>query len=350
MLLRNLRTHVILAVTVAAAASHAPGQVQPSAGVEEAALQSGDEKGVGMTREDGGAADDPLRIFRAPLLREGSSLVEAVARLNRSQEQDWWVLDVQPHDGSLPTYSLVVLPCTRLAEMVRIRESAAADAAFQVSGRVLVFRGRNYFLPSHAAVVSAPPAPAATGPTATSPAEEAAPARDGAQPGAAPSTQPGGAGSASQPSTAVDSAEAIMRELEMQSGPIARSSGIAQRTPQDAAVEARTPADAAAMPQASAALMNAIQENTAVINRRGKVTRDRAGGWLLVFDADAAGLADPPMKLLPCMLLESIEDYARRVGNNSPVIVTGQIYLYNGQNYLLPTVYRIPRESTRLTP
>ena len=100
----------------------------------------------------------------------------------------------------------------------------------------------------------------------------------------------------------------------------------------------------------SAVTATALQENSALINRRGKITRDRSGGWLLVFDADAAGSADPPVKLLPCMLLQSIEDYARRSGNNSPLIISGQVYLYNGQNYLLPTVYRIPHERSRITP
>src|SRR4029450_2616534 len=101
---------------------------------------------------------------------------------------------------------------------------------------------------------------------------------------------------------------------------------------------------------ATSATGAALHENAAVVNRRGKITRDRSGGWLMVFDADATGLADPPMKLLPCELLEKIEDYARRSGNNSPIILTGQVYLYEGQSHLLPTVYRIPRESSRLTP
>jgi hypothetical protein len=160
-----------------------------------------------------------------------------------------------------------------------------------------------------------------------------------------------------------DSAESIMRDLEMQSGPIARSSGaaaVAQPPATMAAGAARRhgarssaetmPGGARSAAASRATASAAMQENASIINRRGKITRDRSGGWMLVFDADAAGLADPPIKLLPCLLLESIEDYARRVGNNSPIIITGQVFLYEGQNYLLPTVYRIPRESSRITP
>jgi hypothetical protein len=250
----------------------------------------------------------------------------------------------------------MVLPCTRLTEMERIVESLPEGAVrFQVTGRVFVFRDRNYILPSHTAVVSGESAPAPTT-TATAPADEPADAQvharttEAAPPATAPSTSPTTAPG--------DSAESIMRELEMQSGPIARSSGTTAATSgagpaasptrrSPAASSSGAPASGAGASRPSAPM---LLENAAVINRRGKIARDRAGGWMLVFDADAAGLADPPMKLMPCMLLESIEDYARRVGNNSPIIMTGQVYLYNNQNYLLPTVYRIPRESTRITP
>ena len=59
---------------------------------------------------------------------------------------------------------------------------------------------------------------------------------------------------------------------------------------------------------------------------------------LSVAAGDASGLADPPMRLLPCLLLERIEDYARREGSNSPALLSGPVYLFGGKNYLLPTV------------
>jgi len=54
--------------------------------------------------------------------------------------------------------------------------------------------------------------------------------------------------------------------------------------------------------------------------------------------------------LLPCLLLERIEDYARRLGNNSPAIISGQVFLYHGHTYLLPTMFRIPQERKNLMP
>lgn len=291
--------------------------------------------------------DDPLQIFRAPLLREGSSLVEALATLHRDESSGWWKLAIEAPDidpsSSLapevdrpPPFDLLILPCTRLTEMERILESttATSDAhpnsmRFKVSGRVFVFQNRNYFLPTHAAVVGGEkpmPRPPTGLPDPTTPAD------------------------ASNTRNRDDSAEAIARSLEQQTGPIARSAGSARRAATSRS--GSTPGSEAAASTSGSASTSAVklQENTAIVNRRGKITRDRSGGWLLVLDADAIGLSDPPLKLMPCSLLEGIEQYARRAGNNSPIIITGQVYLYNNQNYLLPTVYRIPRETSRITP
>ncbi|HVP73360.1 MAG TPA: hypothetical protein VMS30_06445 [Phycisphaerales bacterium] len=290
---------------------------------------------------------DSAAAVRAPLLREGSTLVEARARLQRHGTQEWWTLILDADSpglaptgsttaGSHPLHELIVLPCSRLMEMERILASApepeASNTRFEVSGRVYVFRDRNYFLPTHAAVISAMPAPPPPPPAASAP--------DAGVPSA--TTTP----AATTPED--DSAEAIARALQQQAGPLARSSGAARQVSGANGVPASQ--DGAPDAPDTSATGATLHENAAVVNRRGKITRDRSGGWLMVFDADATGLADPPMKLLPCELLEKIEDYARRSGNNSPIILTGQVYVYAGQSHLLPTVYRIPRESSRLTP
>lgn len=298
-----------------------------------------------------------MRTFVAPLLREGSTLVEAHARLRRDPATNWWIIVIEPADnvssanGGWRTHEapheMTLLPCTRLTEMERIIEAThGGDARFRVNGRVYVFRDRNYFLPTHAAVISEP-----AGEPTSHPASA---------PTSIPATAPNAdAGATTPPSSAPvddDSPEAIARALAQETGPLARSSGSARARPTEtpatrAAIDrsaiGTTPGDPDSLRAADRTL--AMQENAVVVNRRGKVMRDRTGGWLLVFDADSSGLADPPMRLMPCRLLESIEDYARRVGNNSPVIITGQILLYNGQTHLLPTVFRIPKERSRLS-
>lgn len=356
---RRRLLHDLTMATIALVAALAT--IGADAMAEPPSAAPADAVGTGLQPSDSGqsaADDDPYRVFRSPLLREGSTLVEARARLRRGGPQNWWLLALDPQQSPAAAdvaltagaasgpHELIVLPCTRLTEMERIIEAAPGDQAanmqFEVSGRVYVFRDRNYILPTHAAVISASPEPGPPPPT-PEPSPPVTDDRVTDEPSAPASTAP-----APPPPPDDDSAEAIARALQQQAGPLARSS--AHATAPRPADDTPTSIAVSAPDGRAADRLPTLQENTAVVNRRGKITRDRSGGWMLVLDADASGLADPPLKLLPCMLLEDIEDYARRTGNNSPIIVTGQVYLYSGQNHLLPTVYRIPRETSRLTP
>jgi len=85
-------------------------------------------------------------------------------------------------------------------------------------------------------------------------------------------------------------------------------------------------------------------------DRRAKIRRTGAGTFVAVFDADAEGQSDPPMTLLPCLLLERLERHARRVGEQATVLISGHVYTYAGRNSLRPTMYRVPRERTQMTP
>ena len=87
-----------------------------------------------------------------------------------------------------------------------------------------------------------------------------------------------------------------------------------------------------------------------VLWRRGRIVRDGGGAWLFLFDADASGLADPPMILLPCLLLERMERYAQRAAPEAPMLLNGRVFRYHERNYLLPSVFQIPRHRTPLHP
>jgi hypothetical protein len=296
---------------------------------------------------------DPLAIFRPTLLREGSHLVEARSTMRRDPANNQWILDVDDADvaslnllASSPTTSsnsaapvqgsggglkLILLPCTVLSEMQHVLESSASrKVSFEVTGEVHVFRGRNYILPTHA--------PAVVGSRIETPVAAAA------------STQPSSTNLATT-RAATSSAQDIIRDLERSAGAIPQRASSPQ-LPEPAGIEPRPSANAAADSHSpsGAAAAKIVQEGVAVSSRRGKLNRDGAGGWVFVFDADASGLADPPMRLLPCLLLEALEDYARKSGPTAPVLLSGQVFLHGGRNYLLPTSYRIPREHTKITP
>ena len=306
------------------------------------------------------ASADPTAIFRAPLIREGSAITDAVAQIEREDNRGTWTVLIKLRDAKLPPQVLTLLPCTQLSQMEHIVQATPDRIVqFQVSGKVFVFRGRNYLLATYAPVL---PQEASAAHEANAAAHEAntaaheAGAAAGDQPAngnEAPSVNQSNDPGSDPPPAAADSNTApdgedsqraadIMRDLERAAGPMPRSGAPAPvAAPGGRARPSSDEGDAN---------KKLLPEETQLVSRRGKITRDSGGGWMFVFDADASGLADPPLRLLPCLLLERIEDYARRTGNNSPALLSGPVYLYGGENYLLPTVFRIPAERRNITP
>jgi len=85
------------------------------------------------------------------------------------------------------------------------------------------------------------------------------------------------------------------------------------------------------------------REGSFVIRRRGRLV-EAAGGatpWMFTFEADKDGMEDPPMYLMPCGLLERMERVQKESDASVSFIVTGQVFVYRGANYLLPTVMRM---------
>ena len=68
----------------------------------------------------------------------------------------------------------------------------------------------------------------------------------------------------------------------------------------------------------------------------------------MVLDADASGLMDPTMILLPSSKLVSIENWARNGGVGRPVLISGEAFSYRGRHFLLPTAWRAPVERPNL--
>jgi len=88
-----------------------------------------------------------------------------------------------------------------------------------------------------------------------------------------------------------------------------------------------------------------------IINRRGRMMRVKNGGHLLfVFDADSRAAPETPIVLLPCGYLEYMEDVVRLRTDRVVFILSGQITLYHGVNYVLPTMVRLAEEQGNLQP
>lgn len=250
-----------------------------------------------------------LRPGRAPLLREGSLLVDVRGWMRFDKPTKSWQYAIDEDDESAPGYRLIMLPNSILTEMIQLHAIARGKpVSFEASGKVLVYRGKSYFLPTYAPQM----------------VNFDAPRLDDEPEGISDDQSP------SSQENYEDSISSIMRDLEQKVGTIARTTSTMSASGVD------TP--------------NLLLEGSMIVSRRGRIVRSNAGSWMFVFDADASGLGDPPMTLFPCLLLERIENYASQHGGVAPIMLSGQVFIFNNQNYLYPTVFQIPRERSRLTP
>lgn len=95
----------------------------------------------------------------------------------------------------------------------------------------------------------------------------------------------------------------------------------------------RTPVQQSATPTAGP------DEGTLLLRVPARMTRNAQGAWTLVFDNDdpAANNADE-LVVLPCRALMRMEQWAMQQGDAARFLVSGRVYAYQGQSYLLPTL------------
>lgn len=266
-------------------------------------------------------------IVRQPLLREGSYLTDLIGALKIDEATGAWVFipETPATDGS--RLRLFVIPSTALEQMQRTVESTELDVLFRLTARVFVYEQRNFILP--------------LAPTRLERYQEAAPPAPTPGPGSGDTN----GGQPATPPAGEQTAEEIMRSLRenvplpraLESLPGASGGGGGAGTGSTGS------AGSAGGSEREARL---LEEETILVSRRGRLTRSSSGVLHFVFDADAAGLNDPPMSLLPCLLLERLHRDFRTLGtthSDASILISGRVYTFRGKNYLLPTVYRIER-------
>lgn len=75
--------------------------------------------------------------------------------------------------------------------------------------------------------------------------------------------------------------------------------------------------------------------------RRGRIVRSpNASQMMFVFDADSPQAPEVPMFIMPCKILESMENIIAQQGDKVVFRLAGQVFTYRGANYLLPTVMK----------
>ena len=219
-----------------------------------------------------------------------------------------------------------VLPCEKLADMTAVLgEQPDYSVDFRVWGEITVYQKRNYILPTFIAEVSLFGQDRA----ATAPKEKPKPASPLGN--LLPSTQTSEPGNdqvtsaASQGQEVPDALRLLLQALP-RTRPLATAPGQAPADPPAPAVPA---APGGAVPQN-------WREGNMVIDRVGRISyRSGAAEWLFVFETAAEGVAEPPVVLHPCRLLEAMEQVAGRSVGAVRFRVSGQITRHQGRSYLL---------------
>lgn len=80
-----------------------------------------------------------------------------------------------------------------------------------------------------------------------------------------------------------------------------------------------------------------LAEGAFLSARSGALLRAPSGEWVFVSTADAQGVRNPPMVLLPCATLDELERSLDPLGGQS-VTLSGQVLVYRNRNYLLTTL------------
>ncbi|MBX2850558.1 MAG: hypothetical protein KTR15_02285 [Phycisphaeraceae bacterium] len=286
----------------------------------------------------GVAPGEPL----PPLRREGEALRKRDGQLLPTGERGYavFIMDADPEAGDDKPLAMVVAPCKTLESMERLLEDRGDNLRFTMTGQVHTYRGVNYLLPTsqpkpwlidadaQERLVTEP------GEGTETPADPETPQDDQAAP----------EGAAEQEAT--PSADDVLQELlnlkrdspTPDSTESTDASDDASLTP--APPQPRVPSDPLLLGlDTDQPLAELKEEGQFIIARTGRLIRSADGSHaLFVLDADGPGAPEPPMILQACKLLETMEKTVQQQGENVPFIITGQVFMYRGANYLLPTI------------
>ena len=301
--------------------------------------------------------------FLAPLIPEGGFLVRASGTLGRDEFFGVWTFELDDRVDGASDRSLILLPAEPLADMIQRHLSTIKDGTsapmFEVSGQVLVFHKRNFLLPTFAVPVDRrverPAAPKLLPPGSKGALELAQ------NPLVAATAET--AGTAATAGTAVTETknvdpEKFANDLERRlnervavvpssadnaAPAIAAAPGTLQpsRTVAPASdltasvmpmIEARTTSLSSATPSAVPLL-----PPMRVQSRRGTITRDPlTGTWRFIFASGQRDNGDIALELLPCGMLNQLIASARSSDGASHVMLTGDVTVFEGRNYLRP--------------
>ncbi len=307
--------------------------------------------------------------FLAPLIPEGGFLVRASGTLGRDEFFGVWTFELDDRVDGASDRSLILLPAEPLADMIQRHVSTIKDGTsapmFEVSGQVLVFHKRNFLLPTFAVPVDRrverPAAPkllppgskgalelaqnrlvAATAVTAGTGATAETAATDATLVTDTKSVDPEKFANdlerrlnervAVVPSSADNAAPAIAAAP----GTLQPSRTVAPATDLTASVMPMIEARATSLSSVTPSAVPLLPPMR-VQSRRGTITRDPlTGTWRFIFASGQRDNGDIALELLPCGMLNQLIASARSSDGASHVMLTGDVTVFEGRNYLRP--------------
>ncbi len=222
------------------------------------------------------------------LVPEGLSIVGRTGRL--SQQGLWWVFAFDDDPNAVP---MKLLPNANLELMVRTLHGAPSPIRFTTSGELTVFEGENFFLPrvsTRAGAASEPPAKISDAPATPTRVKPAA------------------------------SAEDVLTTMRAQQ-------------PGEVVIPSLDPSSEIKSGMQSTASL--LSDGASLMNRVGRLVR-QGSWWTFVSDSDRPDHPEPTLRLLPNQSVERMAKESQRGG--SVFIVSGEVTLFDGANYLLVRV------------
>lgn len=240
---------------------------------------------------------------------EGAILPDRPGLLRRTPFGEWAFVFMG--DDGQPK-AMVLLPCRQLERMIESVDSASAPAV-RVTGVLTVYDRVNYLLPTNYAIITAPT-------IATQEFERAADEDDA---------------SGVDPLSRIDpQLRAIAEELETgrRRARSLEAPSVSPPATQDSSAE-RSGESQELIEQ------EGFQEGDRLLRRRVRLERQR-GLWTLAFDQDAdVPTADVPLLVLPNASLRAMERAVDRYGDRVTFEVSGTIYRYGRQPYVLISMH-----------
>ncbi|MEM9345832.1 MAG: hypothetical protein AAGB26_04350 [Planctomycetota bacterium] len=292
----------------------------------------------------GVAPGEPL----PPLRREGETLRKRDGQLLPTGERGYavFILDADPETGDEKPLAMVVAPCMTLESMERLLEDRGDNLRFTITGQVHTYRGVNYLLPT------SQPRPWLI--DADAKEQLVTESEEGTEddPANKPNTsEPDAEAFDESAEQATPSADDVLQQLLEQRRDSPAPEPTDASEPGDGGVEPAGPATQPAARLASDPLLLGLdtdqplaelkEEGQFIIARTGRLIRSADGSHsLFVLDSDGPGAPEPPMILQACKLLETMEQTVQEQGENVPFVITGQVFMYRGANYLLPTIVK----------